>query len=165
MHKPSIQHELVLQIAAHLTASKMLLSSAESCTGGLLASILTSVPGASHWYERGFVTYSLAAKQECLHVKAQTLFQHGAVSKAVALEMATGALRLSNASLSVAITGIAGPTGGTHDKPVGTVWLACAQKNADSVAVCHHFQGDRNDIRAQAVTESLQLILTSIGEL
>lgn len=127
---------------------------AESCTGGGIAAALTDVAGSSAWFDRGFVTYSNAAKQDMLGVALATLKQHGAVSRATVVEMAQGALTHSAAQLAVAVSGIAGPGGGTPDKPVGTVWLAWATQDA-AAAVCEHFAGDRLAVRAAAVDAAL----------
>ncbi len=112
------------QVGKLLVAHNMMLVTAESCTGGGLSQAITSIPGSSEWFERGYVTYSNEAKQELLDVRAETLARYGTVSEEVVSEMAEGALRHSRAHISVAVTGIAGPEGGVPDKPVGTVWLA-----------------------------------------
>lgn len=140
------------------------LSTAESCTGGGVSESITSIPGSSLWFDRGFVSYSNISKIEMLGVKATTLEQFGAVSEQTAREMAEGALIHSHAQVSLAITGIAGPDGGDADKPVGTVWFAWARKNFETQAQCKHFEGDRFAIRAQSVQyviENLVEILTS----
>ncbi len=143
------------QLAQHLGhalhSAGLTLSTAESCTGGWVAQEITAIAGSSAWFERGFVTYSNEAKHEMLGVGTDTLAAHGAVSIEVALEMATGALAHSRADLSLAITGIAGPGGGSDEKPVGTVCFAWARKNQ---APTHHkalFSGDRHGVRQQAV--------------
>ena len=127
------------------------LAAAESCTGGLIAAACTAPAGASDWFERGFVTYSNAAKCELLGVPADMIEQHGAVSAEVARAMATGALANSHAQLAVAVTGIAGPAGGTPGKPVGTVWLALAGRGVAAQAELLQLRGDRAGIRAQTV--------------
>ena len=127
------------------------LAAAESCTGGLIAAACTAPAGASDWFERGFVTYSNAAKCELLGVPADMIEQHGAVSAEVARAMATGALANSHAQLAVAVTGIAGPAGGTPGKPVGTVWLALARRGVAAQAELLQLRGDRAGIRAQTV--------------
>ena len=141
--------------ASRLLAREQRLAVAESCTGGLLAAQLTARAGASRWFERGFVVYSNAAKQDLLGVKAATLEQHGAVSEAVVREMVEGALVRSNAQWAVAITGIAGPDGGTPDKPVGTVWIAWAGPGALERCQQHRFSGSRESVRQQAVQAAL----------
>lgn len=133
---------------------------AESCTGGLIAAACTAVAGSSDWFERGFVTYSNAAKTEMLGVPAALLAQHGAVSEAVACAMAAGAIERSCARIAVAVTGIAGPGGATPGKPVGTVWLALATRNAaqaaHTTALLLQLGGDRAAVREQTVLRALQ---------
>ncbi len=131
---------------------------AESCTGGGLAAALTSIAGSSEWFDRGFVTYSNEAKQEMLGVSPATLRRHGAVSEAVAHEMARGALKRSRATRTAAITGIAGPGGGTVGKPVGLVWIAWARTGSVR-ARRFHFKGSRAAIRRQSVHAALQGLL------
>ncbi len=131
------------------------LVTAESCTGGWLAQAVTAVPGSSEWFERGFVVYSNDAKRELLGVRAETLDRCGAVSWETAAEMAGGALRASHADVSVAITGIAGPDGGSRDKPVGTVCLAFAGGAIPPTERVFHFEGDRETVRRQAVLAAL----------
>ncbi|MEY3201785.1 MAG: hypothetical protein RIR70_1335 [Pseudomonadota bacterium] len=144
------------QVGAALQSRGYLLATAESCTGGWVAEVVTATAGSSAWFDRGFVTYSNQAKQDMLGVSADTLVRHGAVSEAVARDMATGALRLSHAQAALAITGIAGPTGGTPDKPVGTVCLAWALADGKVESCICHFSGNRETIRRQAVVEALQ---------
>ncbi len=136
---------------------------AESCTGGGVAHVVTSVPGSSVWFDRGFVTYSDASKRELLGVSPDTLDRHGAVSEEVVRQMAEGALARSDARVSVAISGIAGPGGGTPTKPVGTVWLAWALAGQETRARCSHYAGDREMVRQQAVLAALQGILEAVG--
>ncbi|TXH86662.1 MAG: CinA family protein [Rhodoferax sp.] len=131
------------------------LATAESCTGGLIAAHCTDLAGSSQWFERGFVTYSNAAKTDLLGVDAALIDQHGAVSEPVARAMAQGALQHSKAQVAVAVTGIAGPTGGSADKPVGTVWLAWASPEGVS-AELQHFAGDRAAVRNATVVHALQ---------
>jgi len=128
----------------------------ESCTGGLAAAAITSIPGSSQWFERGFVTYTNRSKQELLGVRDATLEAHGAVSEAVVLEMAEGALQQSHAQISLAVSGIAGPGGGERDKPVGMVCFAWVGQGLPAHACTRHFDGDRNQIRSQAVMVALQ---------
>ena len=155
-------HELATQTGEQLSKHGLSLTTAESCTGGWIAKILTDIPGSSGWFERGFVTYSNEAKQDMLGVRASTLQQHGAVSEQVVKEMASGAICNSRADVSVAVSGIAGPGGGTADKPVGTVWLAwAAGKNLRTSHV--HLSGERSRIREQAVELALQGVLDIIG--
>ncbi len=149
---------LVRLLAEALSASRRRVVTAESCTGGGLAEALTSVAGSSAWYERGFIVYSNIAKREMLGVKAATLARFGAVSEQTARAMAQGALRHSHAELAVAITGIAGPGGGTPEKPVGTVCLAWADKQSLHSTTAH-FSGDRQAVRRQAEARALRGLL------
>ena len=149
---------LAAQLADALRRRGWKLAVAESCTGGGLGYLLTSLPGSSDWFERGFVTYSNTAKREMLGVTAAVLSQHGAVSEATARAMAKGALAQSPADIAVAITGIAGPGGGSLQKPVGTVCLAYAAD--DNVqAITRRFGGDRQQVRAGAMEAAIQLLL------
>jgi nicotinamide-nucleotide amidase len=150
---------LAERIGERLVARHAMLVTAESCTGGWVAQALTAVAGSSAWFERGFVTYSNAAKEELLGVRSATLARHGAVSEEAACEMALGALERSHASVSLAITGIAGPTGGTPDKPVGTVCFAWAGAGLTTRAETRRFVGDREAVRRQSVEHSLQMLL------
>lgn len=146
--------DLVEQLATALLRRGWYVTCAESCTGGGIAAALTDLAGSSAWFERGFVTYSNAAKREMLGVSDDTLQRHGAVSRQTVIEMARGALDHSMAQLSVAVSGIAGPGGGTPDKPVGTVWLAWA--DADGVSAEQaRFPGDRLAVRAAAIERAL----------
>ena len=139
------------------------LATAESCTGGGVAEAITRIAGSSQWFDRGFVTYANAAKQELLGVRAETLRAHGAVSEAVACEMAAGALARSSAGASVAVTGIAGPGGATPDKPVGLVWLAWADRGGRVQPRAFVFPGDRAAVRRQSVAVALQGLLDLLG--
>jgi len=151
-------YALLPLIADQLKSAQLKLATAESCTGGGLSFWLTSLAGSSDWFDRGFVTYSDEAKIEILGVDPTTLHKFGAVSEEVAHEMAIGALNQSDANMSVAITGIAGPGGGSQDKPVGTVWIALAKKNKDTPFAKHFiFSGDREAIRLQTIVEALAL--------
>ncbi|MGH8583810.1 MAG: CinA family protein [Gammaproteobacteria bacterium] len=150
-------------LGQRLLARGWRLVTAESCTGGWLAAVITEIPGSSQWYERGFITYSNASKQELLGVAQQTLDAHGAVSEETALAMAQGALCRSWAQCSVAITGIAGPDGGSEDKPVGTVWLAWATLQRPADALGHRFNGDRRAVRGQAVDRALRGLLERLS--
>jgi nicotinamide-nucleotide amidase len=136
-----------------------LLATAESCTGGWAAQVVTSVSGSSEWFDRGFVTYSNDAKREMLGVRAKTLEQHGAVSEAAAREMASGALVASRAHIALAITGVAGPTGGTPQKPVGMVCFAWVVRGGAVDASTRHFDGDREAVRRQSVVFGLQGVM------
>jgi nicotinamide-nucleotide amidase len=141
-----------------LEKREWLVVTAESCTGGAIASAITGVPKASSWFERGFVTYSNDAKEQLLGVSSDTLATTGAVSAETAAEMAMGALKNSKADISLAVTGIAGPSGGTQDKPVGTVWFGLAGKNFSVQTVKALFTGDRISIRQQATMHGLFLL-------
>ncbi|MCP1660084.1 CinA family protein [Neisseria perflava] len=142
------------KIAAHLTRHRQSVTCAESCTGGLLAGALTSIAGSSLWFNQSFVTYSNQAKQNLLGVSAQTLLQHGAVSRETVLEMAAGAKAAAGADYALSVSGIAGPGGGTPDKPVGTVWFGLSTP-AESLACIKLFTGDREQVRQQAVDFAL----------
>ncbi len=155
MNEDSLLARRVAELAELLAAKGLKLSTAESCTGGWLAKCLTDRPGSSAWFEFGFVTYGNNAKHDLLGVRADTLRDHGAVSQQVAEQMAIGARRVSGADLAVAITGIAGPTGGSPDKPVGTVWLAWAGPADQLGAEKRELPGDRIAVRSQAVAEAL----------
>jgi nicotinamide-nucleotide amidase len=146
---------LTQSLAALLIENEYQLATAESCTGGWIAKSCTDLAGSSMWFERGFVTYSNQAKIEQLAVSNLTLEQYGAVSQQTAEQMALGALNHSTANISVSVTGIAGPTGGSVEKPVGTVWVAWADKNTVSSAQ-YHFLGDREAVRIQTVIAALQ---------
>ncbi|WP_374403014.1 nicotinamide-nucleotide amidase [Niveibacterium sp.] len=134
------------------------LATAESCTGGWIAEVITATSGSSAWFDRGWVTYSNDAKQEMLGVRAATLAEHGAVSEAVVREMAEGALARSNASHAIAVSGVAGPTGGSPEKPVGTVWIAWASRAGFTLAELHRFDGSREAVRRQTVTRALEAL-------
>jgi nicotinamide-nucleotide amidase len=140
------------------------LAVAESCTGGWLAKTVTDLAGSSQWFERGFITYSNAAKQEMLGVRPKTLLRDGAVSEAVVMEMAAGALIHSQADISVAISGIAGPGGAIPGKPVGTVCFSWALKSHIYHKETKHFEGDREAVRLQAVVFALEGLLDVLGE-
>lgn len=142
-------------LAERLLTHQWRLATAESCTGGLIAATCTDLSGSSRWFERGFVTYSNEAKTDMLGVDPVLIAQHGAVSEAVARAMALGALSRSHADITVATTGIAGPTGGTPDKPVGTVWLAWALRSGLVHTECLLLHGDRAQIRQATVAHAL----------
>ena len=155
---------LAAQVGGLLKAHGLMLTTAESCTGGGVAHAITEISGSSAWLERGFITYSNLAKQQMLGVNEATLIQHGAVSEAVVREMAAGALHHSKAHVSVAVSGIAGPTGGTAEKPVGTVWFAWAIKDRMCVSHLHHLHGNRSEVRAQSVRIALQGIVDILSQ-
>lgn len=150
---------LAQQLGEALKAKGRMLAVAESCTGGGLAYACTAVPGSSDWFERGVVTYSNRAKAEMLGIPAALIARHGAVSEEVARAMAEGILIYSHADLAVAITGIAGPGGGSPAKPVGTVWIACAIKGRPAVSQRHQLEGDRASVREQSIRAALTAIL------
>ena len=151
-------------LAAALLARGWMLAAAESCTGGLIAAECTSLAGSSDWFERGFVTYSNAAKTEMLGVPDALIARHGAVSAEVANAMAAGAIAHSNAELAVAVTGIAGPSGATPGKPVGTVWLALARRDAAPAATLLQLGGDRAAIRRQTVQHALRAVIANLAK-
>src|SRR4051812_31772266 len=151
-------------LAAALRARGWMLAAAESCTGGMIAAECTSLAGSSDWFERGFVTYSNAAKTEMLGVGETLIASHGAVSAEVANAMAAGALAHSKAQVAVAVTGIAGPGGATPGKPVGTVWLAIARRGGAPVATLLQLDGDRASIRAETVHAALHALIATLAE-
>jgi nicotinamide-nucleotide amidase len=142
-----------------LKAAQRRVAVAESCTGGWLAKCLTDIPGSSQWFERGYVTYSNAAKEQSLAVCAKVIETFGAVSRPTAEQMAAGALHESGADVALAITGVAGPDGGTAAKPVGLVWFALARRSGEPSALEAHFGGDREAVRRAAVAMALRLLL------
>jgi nicotinamide-nucleotide amidase len=152
--------ELAKQVGAFLKEKNWQLVAAESCTGGGLGEQITAIAGSSAWFDRGFITYSNASKIDMLGVNLKTLETYGAVSEETVLEMARGALQRSQAQLGVSISGIAGPDGGSSDKPVGTVWIAWAGKQTQQ-ARKYAFKGDRHAVRLQAINAALKGILTS----
>jgi nicotinamide-nucleotide amidase len=149
---------LVQHLATQLQQRRWMLVTAESCTGGLIAGACTDLSGSSNWFERGFVTYSNAAKTELLGVDAPLIERHGAVSPEVAQAMATGALTHSHAQVAVAVTGVAGPTGGTPDKPVGLVWFGLALRG-QVLTEKMNFAGDRAAVRSATVQHALRRLV------
>lgn len=152
------------QVGLLLRAQGLMLACAESCTGGWIAKIVTDVAGSSAWFESGVVAYSYEAKQALLGVRPETLLRHGAVSEETVLEMVSGALIHSGAGVAVAVTGIAGPGGGTSDKPVGTVWLAWKRRGGYPLMRRMLFAGDREAVRRQTAAtalDGLRQMLTS----
>lgn len=154
-------HDLCLELAQLLKARGWMLATAESCTGGLIAAACTELSGSSEWFDRGFVTYSYEAKTDLLGVGEDMLREHGAVSEIVARAMAFGAVRRSRARVSVAVTGIAGPTGATPDKPVGTVWFAFMVDGRLSSEVMR-FDGDRAAVRRATVRHALARLIDGV---
>ena len=155
---------LVGQLADSLIERNKKLTVAESCTGGWIAKVLTDLAGSSVWFERGFVTYSNQAKHEMLGVTEATLENFGAVSQETVAEMATGALKNSHADFSLSVSGIAGPGGGSNDKPVGLVWFACSNKDGIIASEQKIFSGDRDEVRKQAVIFSLTQLIKLLDE-
>ena len=157
-HTPTDEslHALAQTLAEALMQRREMLVSAESCTGGWIAKVLTDLPGSSAWFECGVVAYSYEAKEALLGVNPHTLEQHGAVSEETAVEMVSGALARSGATIAVAVTGIAGPSGGTPDKPVGTVWIAWKRRGGYAHAEVFRFDGDREAVRRQTVAHALE---------
>ena len=150
---------LAQKLAKQLQDNQQMLVTAESCTGGWLAKIVTDLPGSSAWYDCGFVTYSNHAKEHALGVPAELIAAQGAVSQAVVETMVSGALAKSQAQVAAAVSGIAGPGGGSESKPVGTVWLAVGLRNQPPMARQEHFSGDREAIRYAAIKALLQELL------
>ena len=149
----------LIQISTTLLARGWMLATAESCTGGMIAAACTDLAGSSQWFERGFVTYSNEAKAEMLAVPPGLIEEHGAVSESVARAMADGALAHSRAQVSLAVTGVAGPTGGTEAKPVGTVWFAWCV-GGETHSEMQHFAGDRAAVRVATVRYALKRLLS-----
>jgi nicotinamide-nucleotide amidase len=151
-----VLHALATDVGAALQARHLMLATAESCTGGWIAKMITDIPGCSAWFDCGIAAYSYEAKQALLGVRPETLTEHGAVSRETVLEMVSGALVTSGASIAVAVTGIAGPTGGLPGKPVGTVWIGWKRRGGYPQAELFHFDGDRDAVRRQTVGAALQ---------
>ena len=159
-------YQLAECVGAALKAKGMMLATAESCTGGWIAQAVTAVPGSSEWFERGFVTYTYISKREMLGVKSATLDAHGAVSEQTVREMTAGALERSHAQVAVSVSGTAGPSGGTAQKPVGTVCFGWGTKNDGEGAVqtaIKRFDGDRESVRRQAVVFALERVLAVVA--
>jgi nicotinamide-nucleotide amidase len=160
--KQELQSQWINAIAAYFVKNNLMLATAESCTGGLIAAACTDLAGSSQWFERGFVTYSNAAKTELLGVPTELIAHHGAVSEAVVRAMAEGAVAHSHAQVAVAVTGVAGPSGGSPDKPVGTVWLGW-HVHGQTTAECCHFDGDRAAVRQATVAHALHRLTQLLG--
>lgn len=156
---------LAAQVGELLKVHGMLLATAESCTGGGVAAAVTDIAGSSAWFERGFISYANDAKREMLGVAQDTLQRYGAVSEAAVREMVAGALQHSHAHIALAVSGIAGPGGGSAEKPVGTVWFAWGIKGGACTARLHHLSGDRAEIRAQSVRIALQGVKDALEQL
>lgn len=162
MSDPANQARLLADIAAQLRARGQMLATAESCTGGMIAAACTDLSGSSQWFERGFVSYSNEAKAELLGVPPALIEAHGAVSEPVARAMAAGAVAHSRAQVAVAVTGVAGPTGGSPAKPVGTVWFGWAVNGAVHTEL-QQFPGDRAAVRSATVAHALQRLHHYLG--
>lgn len=158
MDDPALE-DLARRVGSALARQELMLASAESCTGGWLGQAITSIGGSSAWYERGFITYADNSKREMLGVSSATLEQYGAVSREVAYEMAEGAITRSHAQVAVSVTGIAGPAGGTAEKPVGMICFAWLMKDGLTLTETGYFSGSREAIRRQAVARALQGII------
>jgi nicotinamide-nucleotide amidase len=157
-------HALARQAADEVLRQKLMLVTAESCTGGWIAKTLTDIPGSSAWFDAGVVTYSYEAKEALLGVNPRTLEHDGAVSEETALEMVSGALARFGAGVAVAVTGIAGPSGGTPEKPVGTVWIGWKRRGGYAHARLYHFAGDRDAVRRQTVAAALAGLRKTLTE-
>jgi len=156
--------ELAEQIAASALRQRLMLVTAESCTGGWIAKTLTDLPGSSAWFDAGVVTYSYEAKEALLGVNPRTLERTGAVSEETALEMVSGALARFGAGMAVAVTGIAGPSGGTAEKPVGTVWIGWKRRGGYAHAQLFRFDGDREAVRRQTVAAALKGVIKALTD-
>jgi nicotinamide-nucleotide amidase len=159
-----ILYELAERAGLALRQRGWMLATAESCTGGWIAEAMTMIPGSSAWFERGFVTYTDISKREMLGVREDTLGQHGAVSEPVVREMVAGALAASHADVAVAVSGIAGPGGGTPQKPVGTVCLGWGFRGEAARVETRHFPGDREAVRRQSVVHALEVLIGMLGK-
>ena len=159
---PSLLAKNVIKTAQD---AKWIISTVESCTGGMIFAGLTDIAGASTALDRGFITYSNQAKQEMVGVRIETLEAHGAVSQQCAAVMAVGGINHSAADISLSVTGVAGPGGGTPDKPVGLVWMAIATKDGVQISKRFDFTGDRQAVRSQAVEAGLTLILAALPKI
>lgn len=159
----SVLYQLAEEVGVALKKRKLMLATAESCTGGWIAEAVTMVPGSSDWFERGFVTYTYISKREMLGVKENTLGKHGAVAEEVVREMVEGALARSHAQVAVAVSGVAGPTGGTPDKPVGMVCFAWGMKNREPRSETRRYSGDREAVRRQSVEHALKGVLALLA--
>lgn len=156
-------HEIAEALGRRMQAEHHTLVTAESCTGGWIAKTVTDIAGSSAWFDCGLAAYSYEAKQALLGVRPQTLEEHGAVSRETVLEMVSGALVSSGASVAVAVTGIAGPGGGTDEKPVGTVWIAWKRRGGYAHAELFHFDGDRDAVRRETVAVALRGVGRELG--
>lgn len=151
-------------VKQEIISRRFRLASAESCTGGWVAKLVTDLPGSSEWFEGGVVSYSNAAKHSLLGVPVSTIEASGAVSEATVLAMTKGLLERTEADIAVSISGIAGPGGGSEEKPVGTVWIGCGLRGKAPVAQVYHFEGDRNAVREQSVKAAFEGVLTLLTD-
>ena len=161
LNQELLAHESIGLMADLMLKNSLFLATAESCTGGMIAAACTDLAGSSAWFDRGFVTYSNDAKTQMLSVDAALIAQHGAVSEPVARAMAFGAIRHSKAQVSVAVTGVAGPTGGSADKPVGTVWFGFSVSGMLTSEIMH-FEGDRAAVRAATMRHALRRLIEQL---
>lgn len=155
---------MIEELAVQAKSKQIRIATAESCTGGWVAQELTALAGSSEWFECGFITYSNEAKQSMLNVPQVLFASDGAVSEPVVIAMASGAVQNSKADLSVSISGVAGPGGGSPEKPVGTVWLAWYLKGCEVETCLYEFQGDRQDVRRQAVTQAIKGLIKQLSK-
>jgi len=156
-------YELAERTGRALEERGLMLATAESCTGGWIAEAITMIPGSSAWFDRGFVTYTNVSKREMLGVRGETLDQHGAVSEPVVLEMVAGALQASRAEVAMSVSGVAGPSGGTPGKPVGTVCFGWALKGSSPRSETRFFPGEREAVRRQSVIHGLEVVLEMLA--
>ena len=163
MFSPELK-ALSLELGELLRAKKQVLTLAESCTGGLISALITNTAGSSAWFDSGLVTYSNQAKQDLLKVKENTLSQYGAVSEQTAMEMAIGVLQQGRATISASVTGIAGPDGGTPEKPLGTVCFAWTGEDLPSISKTYLFEGNREQIREQSIIALLFGLKDLLGQ-
>ena len=155
-------YALSQRLGENLLARNWRIATAESCTGGGVAAAITATPGSASWFEYGIVSYANSAKEKLLGVSSETLEREGAVSEAVVIEMVRGALELSGADIAVAISGVAGPSGGSPEKPVGTVWFACGTTTGEIKTQLKKFEGERAEVQKQAITFALSTALEKI---
>ena len=156
--------DLAQRVGRALEARGLMVATAESCTGGWIAEAITAIPGSSAWFERGFVTYTNVSKREMLGVSAETLERHGAVSEQVVREMASGAIERSHAQVAVSVSGVAGPSGGSPEKPVGTVCFGWAAPGSATTET-RRFEGDREAVRRQSVLHALEVLRLTLERL
>lgn len=164
-YSESNKYELCEQLGAILLTNNSTVATVESCTGGGLAYAITEIAGSSQWFKQSWVTYTNAAKNKLVNVPMSLLEEHGAVSEAVVSSMASNGAQLSESNYCVAISGIAGPAGGTHEKPVGLVWFAIASRHSDQpITFSRRFTGSRHEVREQAIVLSLQKLISCLAD-